>query len=104
MVIDGRRYSSDLIIYPDGRVEDNWWRASGHDLVAADMTELIEAGPARIIVGTGASGIMRLSEDVRAVLENEGIAFEAMPTGEAVAAYNRVSAGGNVGACFHLTC
>lgn len=26
MVIDSRKFTSGLIIYPDGRVVDSWWR------------------------------------------------------------------------------
>jgi hypothetical protein len=32
IVIDGRRYSNDVIIYPD-RVDGKWWREEGHSLV-----------------------------------------------------------------------
>jgi hypothetical protein len=30
MTIDGRTFSSDLIIFPDGSVKDRWWRQRGH--------------------------------------------------------------------------
>ncbi|MDL1969074.1 MAG: hypothetical protein LWW97_11200 [Deltaproteobacteria bacterium] len=28
IVVDGRKFISDLIIYPDGRIEASWWRKS----------------------------------------------------------------------------
>ena len=42
MVIDGTMYTSDLIIYPDGRVTDSWWRQSGHRLSSVDIDGLIK--------------------------------------------------------------
>ena len=45
MVIDGRRYGSDLIVYPDGRVQDGWRRGEGHVLKLADIGDLVAAGP-----------------------------------------------------------
>ncbi len=105
MTIDGKRYTSDLIIRPDGTIHDRWWRAAGHNLVADDVAELLEARPGVLIVGTGASGMMRVSDEVRHACEGRGIRLEAARTGEAVKRYNEAAAGGtNVGACFHLTC
>ena len=34
--VDGRRYKSDLIIYPD-RVRSDWWRKEGHQLQLEDI-------------------------------------------------------------------
>jgi len=104
MIIDGQSHTSDLIIYPDGRVEDGWWRASGHELVPADITALVDAKPDFIIAGTGASGLMKPSTALRDSLDESGILLEVLPTEEAMHAYNRASAAGRVGACFHLTC
>ncbi len=36
IVIDGMRFTSDLIIYPDGRIVDGWWRQSGHLMTEVD--------------------------------------------------------------------
>ncbi len=52
MVIDGKPYTSDLIIFPDGRVQDAWWRARGHVLSANDIADLVDKKPKIIIAGT----------------------------------------------------
>ena len=39
IVISGKEYSSDVIIFPD-RVIDNWWRETGHELCLEDITEV----------------------------------------------------------------
>ena len=58
-VIDGRRYSSDVIIYPD-RVKDDWWRKEGHRLCIDDLGDVVENKPDVIVVGMGDPGLMRV--------------------------------------------
>jgi len=38
--IDGRTYTSDVIITPE-RVLDSWWRQEGHRLAVADLTDVV---------------------------------------------------------------
>lgn len=104
MIIDGMRYTSDLLIYPDGRVEDTWYRKRGHDLSTDDISALIQAGPEIIIAGTGASGLMKPEKDFEKWLDQKGIRFISLPSIEAVERYNNLSLKKPVGACFHLTC
>ncbi len=105
MTIHGREYTIDLILYSDGRIQDSWWRASGHQLVAADIAELIAAAPEVIVAGTGASGLMRPAPGLADALAGQGIEFIARPTAEAATLYNQlVGKGKKVGGCFHLTC
>jgi hypothetical protein len=105
MTIDGRTYSSDLIIFPDGRVKDGWWRQRGHMLVVDDVLSLIDAAPGIIVAGTGTSGRMRPEAGLLPFLDERGIDFIAKPNPRAVEIYNdRLGKGESVGACFHLTC
>jgi hypothetical protein len=105
MTIDGRTYTSDLFIFPDGRVQDGWWRQRGHMLLTDDMLVLADTAPDFIVAGTGTSGRMRPAPDLRAFLREKGIALIAEPTPRAVDIYNQKrTAGLTVGACFHLTC
>jgi hypothetical protein len=105
MTIDGLSYTSDLFIYPDGRVKDGWWRQRGHALTVDDILTLVDAAPDLIVAGTGTSGRMRPDADLSSFLRERGIGFIAEPTPRAVNIYNdNVVAGLVVGACFHLTC
>ena len=104
MIIDGKRYTSDLLIYPDGRVEDTWYRKRGHDLLIDDISDLIQAGPEIILAGTGASGLMKPEKDFEKRLDQKGICFISLPSMEAMERYNHLSLEKSVGACFHLTC
>jgi hypothetical protein len=104
MVIGGRRYTSDLIIYPDGHVRDGWWRSRGHVLTRSDVQTLVEAGPEMIIAGTGIHGRMQPEPGLEKTLGKMGIEFRAGSNDQAVIWYNGRSVTLNVGACFHLSC
>ena len=104
IVIDGRRYTSDLIIYPDGKIVDGWWRQSGHLMTEDDIAELIAVGPEVIVVGTGASGMLKPARSIAKVLENREIRMVTAPCSQAINHFNELSPSKRVGACFHLTC
>jgi len=104
IVIDGCEYTSDIIIFPEGRVKDTWWRKNGHQLLAVDIEELIDASPDIIVAGTGANGLMEPEPGLETTLSARGIAFESFPSAKAVNAYNRLCGAKKIGACFHLAC
>ena len=104
IVIDGCEYQSDVMIYPDGPVQDSWWRSRGHSLTFDDIRVLIDAGPELIVAGTGASGMMRPDKKLRGQLAKCQIEFEAAPSRNAMDLYNRLKSHKKIAACFHLTC
>ncbi len=104
IVIDGKTYRSDLILYPDGRVDDAWWRKRGHRLFFDDIDGLVEADPEVIIVGTGVNGLLKSAPGLAEMLAGKGIELIPLPNQKAVACFNDLSLKKRVGACFHLTC
>ena len=105
MVIDGRAYTADLILYPD-RVDPSWWRREGHRLALEDLQGVLEAQPEVLVVGTGYWGRMKVPAEVQQALEAQGIHVEVAPTREAVTRFQTWQKRGRtrvVGA-FHLTC
>jgi hypothetical protein len=104
MVIDGRRITSDLIIYPNGVIQDGWWRSRGHTLIRKDIQALVDSKPEMIIVGMGINGLMKPERGLDKWIQNQGIHYMAGPNDKAVAWYNQKSGQAIVGACFHLTC
>lgn len=105
MTIGGKEFKSDLIIHPDGHIQDNWWRSQGHSLLPGDISTVLNAAPEKLIVGTGASGLMSVSDSVVELCEKCGMEIEACRTAKAVTRFNEaVEAGMVVAACFHLTC
>lgn len=105
MTIAGRAFNSDLRIFPDGRIAPKWWRREGHLLQAEDIIDLLDSKPDLLIVGTGASGVMRPAADLEGQLRKAGIEVIFLPTADAVQRYNASLGGGRrLAACFHLTC
>jgi hypothetical protein len=105
MIIGGKDFASDLILYPDGHIQDNWWRTESHNLLPADVTTLLDAGPEKLVIGTGASGMMRVSESVVELCKDRGIEVEVCRTAVAVTKFNEAAEAGTVvAACFHLAC
>ncbi|KPK77922.1 MAG: hypothetical protein AMJ79_01640 [Phycisphaerae bacterium SM23_30] len=104
IVIDGQRYKNDVII-AGGRVIPNWWRQEGHLLAPEDLDAVIQAGPNKLIVGTGMYGRMTIPEATNRFLSDRGIVLETGDTKTAGKKYNESAAAGeNVAAVLHLTC
>jgi hypothetical protein len=104
MTVNGKRFTSDLIIFPGGRVVDGWWRERGHGLSKKDIASLIESKPDVIIAGTGVNGLMKPEPGLASFLEKNGIEFMAAPNEKAAALYNDLAKNKRVGAGFHLFC
>ena len=103
ITIGDRKYRSDIILLPD-RIIPNWWRKTGHLLVPEDLEEVVAAAPARLIVGTGAAGVMRVPEATLEFLLQEGIEPIVLRTKEACERFNSLASEGDVAAALHLTC
>ena len=105
MTIKGRIYTTDLMIFPDGSIVDQWWRAKGHRLTLADIAVLVDQGPALIIAGMGIYGRMKAEKGLKEVLADKGVKLVTVWTKAAADQFNEVvRKQTNVAACFHLTC
>ena len=104
LVINGKTYNSDLVIYPDGHIVDAWYRKKCHGLSSDDINQLIESEPDIIIAGTGVSGMVKPEQGLEEQLQQKGIEFISAPNQKAIEIYNELSSKRRVGACFHLTC
>jgi hypothetical protein len=102
LVVDGEEQTRDVIVLPD-RVVPNWWRADGHRLVLADLEDVLEELPERLVVGTGAYGQMRPDPAVIEQLRERGVEVEALKTDEAVRRYGELDPR-RTAAALHLTC
>lgn len=101
--VDGRQYTSDVIIFPH-RVKDNWWRRNGHQLCLDDIAEIMAENPGVLIVGTGASGLVEVLPEVKQVADARGIELIVETTDKACHTYNRLCRSQRVVAALHLTC
>jgi len=104
ILINGKKYSSDLIIFKD-YIYDSWWRKEGHNLCIDDIKEIINKKPDILIIGTGFYGLMKVPEDLIENIKSLGIGQVIIKkTGDACTEYNKLYKMSNIIAAFHLTC
>ena len=103
IVVNGKKYTSDVIISAD-RVKDGWWRKEGHRLCPQDMAEIMSENPEVLVVGTGASGLMKVLPEVQQVTDTRGIKLIVETTDKACHTYNQLCRSQKVVAVLHLTC
>jgi hypothetical protein len=103
IVVSGKKYTSDVIIFPD-RVRDNWWRKTGHQLCLKDIAEVMTENPEVLVVGTGDSGLMKVLPEVQQAVKAQGIKLIVEATDEACHTYNQLCHSQRVVAALHITC
>jgi hypothetical protein len=104
MVVNGKMYKDDLIVFPD-KVKSHWWRKQGHSLIVEDLKEVLEYKPKILVVGTGSYAVMSIPEVTRETLKNKDIELIDKITPEAYKIFNQeLKASKLVVGAFHLTC
>ena len=103
VTIDGKRYSTDLLVFPD-KIKAGWRRKEGHSLQIVDLIEVLEANPEVLVVGTGYLGMMDVLPETRNFVESAGIEIVIQKTSEAYKTFNRLAESRTVVAALHLTC
>ncbi len=103
MLISGKTYTKDLIIFPD-RINSSWWRKEGHLLQLEDLEDVIKERPELLIIGTGYYGVLKVPEDLIRDLKARGMEVIVEKTSEAVKVFNRRDMTKKTVAAFHLTC
>ena len=103
IVINGKQYSSDVVIFPD-RVRDDWWRKTGHELCLKDIAGVMTENLEVLVVGTGDSGLMKVLPEVEQAAQARGIKLIVEPTEQACNTYNQLSHSQKAVAALHITC
>lgn len=103
MVVDGKKYTSDLIIFPD-RIIDSWWRQTGHRLILKDIEDVFNEEVEVLVIGTGFYGIMKVEEEVEEYAKSKGIKLIVEKTKKAAESFNLASPQKKTIGAFHLTC
>jgi hypothetical protein len=104
ITIKGNTYTTDVQIFPDGRVADGWWRKHGHHLTLADLDVLLASKPDVLVVGTGVYGRVLPEDGLEETLQNMGIDVILAPNDQARAYFNRLFGDRPTAGGFHLTC
>jgi hypothetical protein len=102
IVIDGKIYTRDVLIFSD-RVISPWWRKDGHLLAMEDLQDVLREKPDVLVIGKGYSGVMKVPDALVKVLAIEGIRVVVKDTAEAVGVFNILNNPKKV-AALHLTC
>ena len=102
-VVDGKTYESNIILI--GKKVSKARYLPNHELSINDIYPLVEYNPEYIIIGTGASGVMPVPEEIEDFIKEKGIKLIAEKTGDACRTYNSlVSEHKKVATFLHNTC
>ena len=108
IVINGRKYGRDVLLFPDGTVRERkggFWKFGSHAINRADIEELVTAKPEVLVVGTGTNGRARVTPEAEACAREANIGFTSAPSSEAVRQLNQlIDEGRRVSALTHITC
>jgi len=104
IVIKGQEYTSDVIIYHD-RVGAGWVREEEHRLHPVDITDILNAQPDILIIGTGYAGVLTVPKELIAHIAAQRIEVNVEKTPAAVELYNSLLGQKHyVIAALHITC
>jgi hypothetical protein len=105
MVINGKNYSSDLLISSSSGIHPSWWRKQGHRVEVTDIEAVLDKGTTIVLLGQGQPGRMIASDDLKTYLAARKIQLIEEPTLAAVKRMNALlSTNESFVAGFHLTC
>ena len=111
ITINGETYHHDVEVFWTGQVFD-WWRKESHVINVEDVIDMVEQNPESIVIGTGQSGMAKVTESAKKFIEGRGIKLFIDPTEQAARTFNirkeeSVEEEGKpekVIGLFHLTC
>ena len=108
IAIAGRTFEHDVVIRLDGGVKKRKKKLSkaiygtSHVVSLDEARYVYEEGAELLIIGTGQSGQVTLSDEAAGYLQRKQCRVQALPTPEAIRAWNE--ADGAVVGLFHVTC
>jgi hypothetical protein len=108
ITIAGERYEHDIVIRLHGEVKKRKKKLSklkygtSHKVSLEEAQHIFEAGATRLLVGTGQSGCVELSDEAAEFFRQNGCSVQLFPTPQAMTAWN--GAKGAVIGLFHVTC
>jgi len=103
VVVDGRKFTTDITISHEGSV-NSWWRREGHVLNVEDLKEVLTEDLEVLVVGTGDGGLMSVPQATHSHVTSLGVELIAERTESACNAYNSLAGKKRVAAVLHLTC
>lgn len=108
ITIAGEKYEHDIIIQLNGKIENRKKKLSkevfgtSHIISLAEAEHVFEDGAKTIIIGSGQSGQVKLSDEATAFFQEKNCKIELLPTPEAIQHWNKAKSS-TIG-LFHITC
>jgi len=108
IVIDGKKYEYDVVIYPSGRIERRKKEISkkkhgtSHKFDPDELREYLSEDFDILIVGTGIYGLLSLLPEGRELIKSKEIIEKRTP--EAAKLFNTLRKEKKVLGVFHITC
>ncbi len=90
ITIDGKTYEHDIEVRFSGEVL-KWWRGESHVIDVEDVKRAVEQNPSIIVIGTGESGVARVTESAQRFIIEKGIKLIIDVTREAVRTLNVIN-------------
>jgi hypothetical protein len=111
ITIDGKTYDYDLEVRWTGEVL-KWWRKESHIIDIDDVRAAIGQNPDTIVIGTGESGLAKVTDRLKQAVESKGIKLIVDHTEQATKTFNIINEDSaeeegeqnKVIGLFHLTC
>lgn len=115
VVIEGKTYTSDILILPSSIMEANegefkpidriicpWQRKEELLVALSDLNDLIPLWPDALVIGVGFSEELKVASDVKVVLSGKNIHVMVFSTEQACEAYNEMAQGSRTAFAIHL--
>jgi len=108
ITISGKKYENDIFIRLNGKVEKRKKKLSkevygtSHTLSLAEAEYVYEEGANCLIIGSGQSGMVELSNEASEFFKQKNCQVDLLPTPEAIEHWNKAI--GQTIALFHITC
>jgi hypothetical protein len=108
ITVAGEKYEHDLLIRLNGKVEKRKKKLSkeiygtSHVISLPEAEYIYEEGVETVVIGSGQSGMVKLSEEAAVFFQSKECKIELLPTPEAIHLWNK-SKHATIG-LFHITC
>lgn len=108
ITVNGEKYEHDILIRLDGKVEKRKKKLSkevfgtSHIISLAEAKYVYEEGATRLVIGSGQTGMVKLSDEADEFLKEKQCQVELLPTPEAIQYWNSLK-NPAIG-LFHITC
>ena len=114
ITIDGKIYNDDVEVCSVSSKTEvlDWQRDESHDINVDSVKRAVEQKPDTIVIGTGETGVAKVTESAKQFIHENRIKLIIDITGEAIKTFNVIQQGSieeqgeeaNITGLFHLTC